>query len=588
MVAVTGGEALDDDQWHQVVAVVDRSPNATAEEQVLLYVDGLLVDSGPLAFTIGDGRIDNRGDLIIGGKPVFFSDSIEESSSIAATFDHVTVFDRALLPEHVEALFANVDTPWHPATLSPSNAATGTSTLPDATDEVMAWRMQIPEGLEGQHQIDLRTTDAMGNQQVRTYAWRGVIDTRPPRLTLEARLTGVQYTDASGTIQHEIAYDYTAIDRHLDETTFSGPCDGASITTPDFMRSAAMEELFPDLTMRDTLRASCNRWEPTETPTATVRACDVYGNCAEHVGNLQSDRVQTSSVAAELPQALIIEPTDRGVVPVDDELSVTLVAESESPLREVAILLNETVAESITFTEAEAITHVQRTISIQVQEGTHSLAARATDWDGNVQQTLFPITVKVDGEGPAVTITTDRFTEAETYELGSGLMRLRGTVSDTMGIASVKVSVADGPFTDVTLDEDGTWRTTLYLGNAEGENVALTVQATDLSGRTSEMSKEILVDVPPPPGVRTTITNGPANLTRQTVAAFDFVGAMPGGQEVNSFRCRLDDGEFTECNSPQTYNGLAEGTHFFQVYAMADEDATPIPATYVWTIDEDI
>src|SRR5207237_677201 len=50
--------------------------------------------------------------------------------------------------------------------------------------------------------------------------------------------------------------------------------------------------------------------------------------------------------------------------------------------------------------------------------------------------------------------------------------------------------------------------------------------------------------------------------------------------------CALEGGVFAPCASPQSYSGLASGTHTFQVRATdAAGNTDPTPASFTWTID---
>ena len=51
----------------------------------------------------------------------------------------------------------------------------------------------------------------------------------------------------------------------------------------------------------------------------------------------------------------------------------------------------------------------------------------------------------------------------------------------------------------------------------------------------------------------------------------------------SSFECRLDDGEFEDCDSPQKYRGLDPGRHRFRVRATdAAGNTDGSPARYRW------
>ena len=59
------------------------------------------------------------------------------------------------------------------------------------------------------------------------------------------------------------------------------------------------------------------------------------------------------------------------------------------------------------------------------------------------------------------------------------------------------------------------------------------------------------------------IDSAPADPTNATDADFDFSANESGV----SFQCQLDGGTYGACSSPQSYNGLADGSHTFDVRA---------------------
>jgi hypothetical protein len=79
----------------------------------------------------------------------------------------------------------------------------------------------------------------------------------------------------------------------------------------------------------------------------------------------------------------------------------------------------------------------------------------------------------------------------------------------------------------------------------------------------------------------TTITGKPNNSTNATAASFSFT-ASEGG---STFSCRLDRAAFEACTSPQSYTGLADGPHNFNVRATDQVGNTGTAAAVAWTID---
>ena len=54
----------------------------------------------------------------------------------------------------------------------------------------------------------------------------------------------------------------------------------------------------------------------------------------------------------------------------------------------------------------------------------------------------------------------------------------------------------------------------------------------------------------------------------------------------STFECEMDGVGFSSCSNPQSYNGLANGVHTFQVRATAYGVSDPTPATFSWTVSQ--
>ncbi|CAA9261089.1 MAG: hypothetical protein AVDCRST_MAG93-2188, partial [uncultured Chloroflexia bacterium] len=591
---VTGGPDLRDNQWHHVVGMVDRSTN-----QARLYIDGVL--RGSQAFT---GSVANSADLNLGGW------SGAATGRFNGLIDQVTIWGRALGASEVGALFAAPATSWRPATLSARGANVASAN----------WTSAVPAGLEGQYQIDLRGFDMLGNTRMSPNVWRGVIDTLAPRVAMVARATGAQYTDtATGTPRYEFGYACVAEDRHLDEPAFSCSNNSTIEGSRTFTEDPALRALFPDMVMRTGLSAAYFRWESTQTPAATTRACDTYGRCATatiqslstpgqqrvsgsdqltvRTQNLASSQSQSTTIApdAGLPQSVVISPTNESVVAATGTLPVLVAAESSQPLKEIKLTLDGSSVRTIALAQSEAVTRTERTVTLTgVAQGQHVLEAVATDWANNTQATPFRATFQVDTTPPAVTLATTVLEADDTLQQGSGMMRFTGAATDTLGLATVQLRVGDGAFTDVAFSRDGKWHTVQWLGHApEGQSFLITVRAIDHSGRITEVSRTIAVNIPPirpdpsnnPPD--TAITSGPPAMSASNAATFGFAGADAKTPAASlRFECRVDSGIFTACTSPRPYTNLSDGLHTFQVRAF-DEigNADPTPDAYTWTVD---
>ncbi|MCX6047700.1 MAG: LamG domain-containing protein [Chloroflexi bacterium] len=579
LVVAQSDVVVNDNQWHQLVGVVDTSIG-----EARLYVDGTLVGKDAFSRDSFDPTRPNA-PLVIGGQ------SAEKGfiGLIDSWFDDVGVFHAALSPFLVQALYRTGDIVRQTATLGQPGATTTT------------WQVTPPAGMEDQYQIDLRTTDNLGNPALQAAAWRGVVDRLAPRIVFAAQPTGARFNQGNGTTLYEIAYSYSAEDRYLSDTNFSGPCDGRSVPVRDFADDADVAGLFPDLTLRNRLSASCTVWENSLTPATTVNACDTLGSCTTATPTKATVAAEASSASwtnanASEPSALLLAPTTHSLIAVDvgQPLTVTVVAQAEATLRQVVILLDGEAVATLDFTQAAAIQTTQQLVLVKLPdfdpdkfEGEHTLVAQASDWAGNVQQTLFPVTVTLDTHDPTVDLLNDKLTSADGYGLGNSMMRLHGTATDAFGLAAVQISINDRPFSDVTFDERGDWRTALWLGDdPAGKDLKFTLRAIDRAGHRMTMNKTLLVDVPPLLTVlATTITAGPTNPSADTSATFSFSGVDAQGNGMSSFQCQLDGSTFTPCTSPQTYAGLAEGEHIFHVLSSDGQGGIdPSPAEWIWQI----
>jgi len=88
---------------------------------------------------------------------------------------------------------------------------------------------------------------------------------------------------------------------------------------------------------------------------------------------------------------------------------------------------------------------------------------------------------------------------------------------------------------------------------------------------------------PPPPDTTppdTTFNDRPDDKTKKRTAHFEFSSSEPG----SSFQCKLDDGEFATCSSPDEVK-VGKGKHTFAVRAIdAAGNVDPTPATDDWTV----
>lgn len=71
----------------------------------------------------------------------------------------------------------------------------------------------------------------------------------------------------------------------------------------------------------------------------------------------------------------------------------------------------------------------------------------------------------------------------------------------------------------------------------------------------------------------------PPSLTQATIATFSFIATKP-----STFTCRLDNADQGSCESPVLLTGLSEGTHRFEVVALAGGFSSE-PISHTWKVD---
>ena len=80
---------------------------------------------------------------------------------------------------------------------------------------------------------------------------------------------------------------------------------------------------------------------------------------------------------------------------------------------------------------------------------------------------------------------------------------------------------------------------------------------------------------------KATVLSGPPDAGTSTEATFEFKADERGA----SFACELDGGGFHPCSSPQSYDGLAEGSHTFAVQAVDAAGNLGPASTRSWLVD---
>src|SRR6267142_366816 len=316
---------------------------------------------------------------------------------------------------------------------------------------------------------------------------------------------------------------------------------------------------------------------PGETATLTASFTNGTGTIDQGIGPIGSGAFVL--VAPTATKIYTLTVTDSMGTALTRTASVTVAGTGTYPVAGITAspppLTNQTTA-SFSFTSSKA----GSTFTCQLDTGTasactsprsysglaagsHSFSVTATDQTGGVSGPAY-MTWTIDPTPPAVTIATS--TANPTNQTTASF-----SFSSSKPGSTFSCKLDSGASAACTAPRS-------YTGLLAGSHV-FRVTATDAAGHVSApASFAWTVDLTPPVA---TITASPASPTSQTTASFSFVSSQAG----STFSCKLDAGASGACTSPQSYSGLAAGSHTFAVTAVDPAGNASTPASYTWTID---
>lgn len=202
-------------------------------------------------------------------------------------------------------------------------------------------------------------------------------------------------------------------------------------------------------------------------------------------------------------------------------------------------------------------------------DGSHTLDVAAVDRAGNVDPNPVSRTWIVDTVAPTTSISN-----------GPTAGSLVNTSSANFAFAASETSALQCKLDDQSWRDCASTTGETYNGLADGEHT-FSVRATDLAGNveSSPSSRSWSIDTKSPV---VGIDDGPAGTVKSAAANFKFSSSEPGV----TFECKVDDGSFGSCASPNTLSGLADGSHTFAVRAVDPAgNASEHPAERSWTVD---
>ena len=487
---------------------------------------------------------------------------------------------------------------WVPATLAQS----------DGTATVTTWSLMVPRGLEAFVQVDVRSTDSLGNVRIDDRVWSGIVDTRAPRLSLTIDPTGRERLKAERV---EVAVECSANDLFLDVTTFRCPGKSDVPPTREFAAPSALvdalSDLFPDQVYVTGLSSSAVQWQELDAGNVGLEACDVFGNCATEFGAIRRNTVVAATLsgarssgllAAALTVAVpvvavVVSPSDGEHVAADTaggdvNVDVVVAVEAAASIKTIKVLLDGVSVATRSFVDGDVDRH-DETITIDVAAaGAHTITVSVEDWDRVVAVSV-PSGFFADVAAPTLTFDTRNIGIGQTWAVGTDFYRFAGTVVDDGSVVAVQVKVADGRWQEAAF-ANGAWSAAVQAVGADGTTVAVKVRAIDLAGRVRELASSSKIDIAPAgvtPYVRpgTKIVSGPAPVSSATTATFTLKGIL-GDAQLSSFQCRIDNFEPVACEAAATFSDLAAGAHTLTVAAVDVSGYVDLtPDTWAWTVN---
>ncbi|RKQ92267.1 Ig-like protein group 3 [Solirubrobacter pauli] len=433
---------------------------------------------------------------------------------------------------------------------------------------------------EGSHTVEVRATDAAGNQGAAasrtivvdtTAPAAPVIGTGPTSPTADSTPT-FSFTGEAGA-KFECRVDSAAFAACTSPHTTAALADGARTFQVRAVDAAgnASPAASRSITVDTTAPAPPTFTSPADNALLAVGTVDLRGT-AEANATVQLTEGATSAgsspVSATSTWNVIVTPTDgthtysaRTIDAAGNQSTAvtrTIRIDTQPPDTTIATGPSGTTGDTTptwTFTASEAGSTFECALdgaphsacatpftAPTLAPGTHTLSVRAVDPAGNRDNTPATRTILVDTSAPSVTITdgprtrTNDTTPTFTFSAETG-----ATLACRVDAAAF--ATCSSPHTTAVL--------------AEGQHT-FEVRATDTAGNTATDQRVFTVDTITPPAPTITWTTPPTDST----PTFTFASETGA-----TFDCRLDGAGFAPCQTPLTTALLTEGPHRLDVRA---------------------
>jgi len=423
--------------------------------------------------------------------------------------DEPVIYNRALSADEI-AVLADATNPlrWREATLDQPGASFST------------WRYQVPEGIEGPHQIDLRVTDQFGQVNLIPSVWSGEIDTWPPRIRLYSSTPSTTslpyyYVTLSAT-------DYNLTARNMRCPVYVPPPYPADYCVRPVYQNADWYTAVFSQTKLYRYRPAFSVGISKEGP-YFAQVCDLFDQCTTATeltfpSSHRSNAVQTASdrslaaparATATALETAILTPTQHTVFTSTAPITIETYAYALDYLRRLTVTVDGAPLSATSWASNTATETLWTTTYTPTAEGRYTLAALVSDWGGNaITEPTSVVTIYVDTAPPTVTITTDRITGDDFSS--AGYVSLRGIVSDTVGIEHLWVRLNDRGWEECAVPTaTHAFSASVWSGSQTppaGETFTITARAGDVAGRITEISRTVWADAAPPAPVTLTLT----------------------------------------------------------------------------------
>jgi len=215
-----------------------------------------------------------------------------------------------------------------------------------------------------------------------------------------------------------------------------------------------------------------------------------------------------------------------------------------------------------------------------------NLSASAIPVDNSVIYDTMPPSVGIEqavGQNDPTNVGPINFTVTFSEEVTDFDDASDVTLSGTAGATTINIT--GGPTTYNVAVSGMSGAGTVTASIPAGVAVDLASQANTASGPSTDAT--VTYDATPP---NTTIDTSPTDPSSSANASFTFSGSDTG-TGIAGYQCRLDSSnplDFGACTgaTSQSYTGLAEGSHTFEVRAIdAAGNVDPSPDSFTWVID---